>query len=132
MNKLTEKAAYVKGLADGMNISEKGEQGKIIMAIIDLLGEMASGIEESNEAISMLEETVDTLSDDMADLEEAVYEIEDEDVKEADEDDDFVEFQCPHCGDTIYYDVDIIESEDDLICPSCNKPVVVVSADEEE
>lgn len=132
MSKLTEKAAYVKGLADGMNIAEKGEQGKIITAIIDLLGEMASSIEESSETIGILEETVDTLSDDMADLEEAVFEMEDDDEKDdEEEDDDFVEFQCPHCGDTIYYDVDIIEAEEDLICPSCNKPVVVVAADEE-
>ena len=129
MSNLTEKAAYIKGLADGMNISEKGEQGKVISAIIELIEEMASSLEDCDEAIEALEETVDTISDDMADLEEVVYDLSDED-EDGETDDDFVEFECPHCGDTIYYDVDLVEAQDDLICPSCNKPVIVVATDE--
>lgn len=131
MSKLTEKAAYIKGLADGMSIADKGEQGKVLSAMIGLIEEMAAELEDCSDAVDALGETVDAMSDDVSDLEEVVYELEDEEEEDYTED-DFVEFECPHCGDTIYYDVDLVEAEADLICPSCNKPVIVVSADETE
>ena len=130
MSKLTEKAAYIKGLADGLNVAEKGEQGKVLSAMIELMADMAGALEYDHKTLEELEEAVDTLSDDVADLEETVYELEDDDAEKLEDDDSFVEFECPHCGDTIYYDVDLVETQDDLICPSCNKPVIIVSTDD--
>ena len=40
------------------------------------------------------------------------------------EDDDFVELQCPECGETIYFDEDMLESGEELLCPNCNALLV--------
>ena len=47
-------------------------------------------------------------------------------------DDDFVEVECPHCGETVYFDQDMLESDEELICPNCNKPVIPTVQDDEE
>ena len=39
--KITEKAAYIKGLADGLNLNKETAEGKLIAALIDLAGEVA-------------------------------------------------------------------------------------------
>ena len=43
---LTEKAAYLKGLADGLNYNKETAEGKLIAALIDMVDEMAKKIED--------------------------------------------------------------------------------------
>ena len=35
----------------------------------------------------------------------------------------FFEAVCPSCGGVIYFDEDMLDNEDGLICPHCNEPV---------
>ena len=50
--------------------------------------------------------------------------VDDEDEDGDEEDDDFVELQCPECGETIYFDEDMLESGEELLCPNCNALLV--------
>ena len=43
---ISEKAAYVKGLFDGMEPDMNEKQNKILKALIDLVGEMAEEVSE--------------------------------------------------------------------------------------
>ena len=52
---LSEKAAYLKGLMEGMKLDTEKDEGKMIAGIVDLLADMAqtvSDIEETTIAIS--------------------------------------------------------------------------------
>jgi len=51
---LTERAAYIKGLAEGLGVDESSKEGKLIRALIDLSAEMAEVIAEQAEDIEML------------------------------------------------------------------------------
>ena len=37
---ICEKIAYIKGLAEGLNLDETTKEGKILAAVIDLLGDI--------------------------------------------------------------------------------------------
>ena len=37
MSKMSEKVAYLKGLAEGLGVSADNEQGKLMLAMIDVL-----------------------------------------------------------------------------------------------
>ena len=37
--------------------------------------------------------------------------------------------RCPHCGETIYFDEDMLTEDGALICPNCNKPVIPAAED---
>ena len=146
---LSNKAAYLQGLVDGLGVDESTKEGKIIKAMSALLAEMAEALEGMDEDLSRAYDQINDLSDELEDLEADLYEDEDDDEDEGDEDDDdeedaddandddiasepFYEVACPNCGETVYV------SEDDLDageanCAHCGVTFeVALEGDEEE
>ena len=127
---ITEKVAYLKGLADGLAIdTEKSKEGKLISVIIDILEEMGMSIEDLEENTTALGEELDAVSDDLADVEEILYEDdEDEDEDECccgeDDEDDFFEVECPNCPEPLVIDEDVLEAGV-IECPNCHSQFAV-------
>jgi hypothetical protein len=71
--------SYLQGLAQGLNASPQSVEGKLLVVIIDILGDMAEEIRNSQMAQADLETYVENMDEDLADLEE-VYEDFDEEV----------------------------------------------------
>ena len=140
---ISEKAAYIKGLADGMKLDDSTPEGKLLKNIIDLLGDFAHEIEDLNENAMDLAEEIDELSDDLADVEE-ILAAEEEDCC-CDDDDDcccdcdcdedeepvFYEITCPSCGETISVDEDVL-SYDSINCPKCGEKLEFEFDDDED
>ena len=138
----SEKAAYLKGLADGLDFDRTTVEGKLIAALIDLCGDMAEAIDDLDATIDELDENIEEVNDyceeldeDLGDVEELLFEDEDDDdldpcegcagcdgdVDEDDEPDDIRMMMCPHCNEEIYFE-DSLDPKD-ITCPYCNKPV---------
>ncbi len=114
---ISEKVAYLKGLAEGLDLdTEKSKEGKLISVMIGILEEIGLSIEDLEENTVALGEEIDAISDDLADVEAAVF--EDDEEEEDDLDDDFFEVECPNCGETLVIDEDILE-EGTIQCPNC-------------
>ena len=122
MSYISEKVSYLDGLADGMEI-EKDPNGKLLKGIIDALGAIAEELEEQSETIDDLSDCIDDMYDEIDSLEEELDDDDDDDDDDEFDEDDFVEVDCPHCGETVYFDADMLDSEDGLICPNCNEPI---------
>ena len=75
---LNEKAAYIKGLADGLGIDESSKEGKLIRALIDLTADMADVIAEQAEEIDVLNDYIEEIDEDLGSVEEMLYDVEDE------------------------------------------------------
>ena len=88
MDYLYERLAYLKGLAEGLNIEEESKEGKLLTHIIDVLEDFADMIDELYENQQDIEEYVDTMDEDLADVEDDLYGELDEY-----EDDEFVEYE---------------------------------------
>ena len=122
---ITEKAAYIKGLAEGLDIDASSKEGKVISAIIDLLADIAVDLEDTEDACAELAEQINAVDEDLAELEDFVYEeYEDEygdeceDCCGCDDDDELYEVECPNCHDVIYIDDKMLEDEG-MTCPNC-------------
>jgi len=143
-----EKSAYLKGLAEGMNLDTEKAEGKLIAGLIDLVSEISGAVETIDSQVSELCDYVDELDCDLGELEEFVY-LDDENECLCDCDDDEYELgeydecdgecegcsgcddifdldeegmrciMCENCGDTICYDESLDPSE--IICPACGK-----------
>ena len=122
---ITEKVAYLKGLAEGLGLDKDSKEGKLFAAIIDVLDDMALEIEDMQELQMELSEGLDAVSDDLEDIEDIVYEEWDEEEEDEDEEDeedseDCYATTCPTCEEEIFFDESILE-EGEVICPNCGE-----------
>lgn len=126
---ICEKISYIKGLAEGLELDETKKEGKILAAIIDLLGDITEEICEIEDGCDDMSEQLDAVDEDLSTLEDIVYEDDcDEDDCDCDcdccgdEDGELYEIECPACHDTIYLDEDMLEDEG-IECPNCGTPL---------
>ena len=118
---ISEKVAYLKGLAEGLALGTETKEGKLIAAIIDVLDEMSERFEDIDENLADLEDGLDAVSEDLSDVEETLYELdEDEEDEELDDDAEYFETTCPVCQEEIVFDEDTLESGE-IRCPKCGE-----------
>lgn len=126
---ISEKVAYLKGLAEGLNLdTEKSKEGKLISVMIGILEELAMSVEDLEENALNLGEEIDVLSDDLADVEEVVFE---DDEDEEDYDDDWFEVECPNCGADILVDDEAL-ADGEVECPGCGTRYAMELSDDED
>ena len=124
---ITEKVAYLKGLAEGMELDTGKKEGKLLAAIIDVLEDIALELVDIQEAQEELGDGLDAVSDDLEDVEDLLYGEDDEDDEDSeyelddlDEDEDCYATTCPTCEETIYFDESVLE-DGEVICPNCGE-----------
>ena len=77
---ISEKSAYLKGLMDGLKLDTETNEGKMIAAIVDLLGDMSKRMVD-------IEDTTIAISDELDEIEEDLDAIEDFIMDEDDDED---------------------------------------------
>lgn len=116
---LTEKVAYLKGLAAGLELDKESKEAKIFEAMFDILEDMALTVSDIDEDLSSVEELVDAIDEDLDELEEYIFCDEDDDFCGCC-DDELFEVECPSCGEEIYLDDEMLD-EEFIECPSCGE-----------
>ena len=86
---ISEKSAYLKGLMDGLKLNTESDEGKMIAAIVDLLGDVTKRVVD-------IEDTT-------------VYEVECACGEIIDFDEEVLEkgsIVCPNCGETLEFSLE--------------------------
>ena len=138
---IVEKAAYLKGLAEGLGIGSDTREGKLWGALSELLADMAHEIEDLQATHLDLADVVDDMCDDLSQLEDYAYGLDkpeeflsdDEDTDDSSEetesedeteDPDYEEIlydvTCPVCGEEITLDEAMLELGS-IDCPNCGE-----------
>ena len=137
---VVEKAAYLKGLTEGLGIDADSREGKLWAALNDLLADMAHEIEDLQDTDLGHAEALDALAEELSDVEEILFDLddpedfEDEDEEDAalpedeDEEDDpdptydgvIYDATCPVCGEEISFDEETLELGS-ITCPKCGE-----------
>ena len=136
---ITEKVAYLKGLAEGMELDTDKKVGKLLAAIIDTLDDIALELEDIKDEQAELADGLDAVSDDLEDVEDLLYGTDDDDdedeyeLDDLDEDEECYATTCPTCEETIYFDESVLE-DGEVICPNCGERLEfdLESLDEDE
>ncbi|NPV70842.1 MAG: hypothetical protein HPY55_09395 [Firmicutes bacterium] len=119
---LVEKVAYLRGLIEGMGIGRDDKHGRVIQQMADILSDMARALEEITDRQVETEGRIESIDEDLAAVEEDLYDVDDE---------EYVDIECPHCKETICFDEDLLEGDDELCCPSCGGVIFSSENDEE-
>ncbi len=118
MSYLTEKMAYIQGLAEGLEIDETTKEGKLLLALVEALSDAADEICELQDYQDEMQEQLDEVDEDLDALEGIIYDDEDEE--------DEFGVECPNCGDMIYLDEETLAScQDSIVCPGCNEKIEI-------
>ncbi|MCI5704937.1 MAG: zinc-ribbon domain-containing protein [Pseudoflavonifractor sp.] len=129
---ISEKVAYLKGLAEGLNLdTEKSKEGKLISVMIGILEEVGLSLEDLDENTTALGEELDAVSDDLADVEEIVYGDDEDECGCGCEDEDFFEVECPNCGEDLEIDESVLETGS-VECPNCGEKFAIDLSDEDD
>ncbi len=113
----SEKVVYLKGLAEGLGVDEASKEGKILLAIVDVLETLASDIEDLEANSADIADAIDDIGKDLEYLEDlCIGEVEEDDSDECGGDCDC----CSGCGE---------ESEYEVTCPQCGEVIVLYNED---
>ena len=136
MSNLTDRAAYLRGLAEGMDLDKEKKEHKLLLEMLGLMDEMAQKVSELDADVGELEEYVEDLDSDLSDMAEVLF-GDDEDECDCDEEDgcscdeeEELSFDCPHCGKTVLVKAADIDYDESPVCEFCGKPFFVDAEDD--
>ena len=149
---ISEKSAYLKGLMDGLKLNTESDEGKMIAAIVDLLGDMAKRVTDIEETTIAISDELDEIEEDLDAIEDFIMDEDDEDdfddYDDEDDDDDWddeddeegfdfgdedttiYEVECA-CGNVIDFDEETLE-KGSIVCPNCGETLEFSLEDEDE
>jgi len=122
MSDLTAKAAYLRGLADGMKLDDGKDCNKLILSIIEFLSESAERIDELDSEVGFLSDSIDEMDDELDEIAEIFAEIGG-DCGGCGEhcDDNKFEVACPTCKKNIALNME--DFDDEALCPFCGEEI---------
>ena len=89
MSKLTDQISYLQGLAEGMKLNPEKDSHRLILGILEVLGGVGEAYEALAESHGELSNYVESIDEDLADLEEEIFGDDEEDGFEEDDEDGF-------------------------------------------
>ena len=131
MMTVTEKAAYLKGLAEGLSLDPEKNETKLINAMIDVIDEMALSIADLEDSLDMVVEQLDAVDEELSEVEDYLFEEDDDECAGCCGSGDYFEVECPACGETICLDESVLD-EDSIECPACGETLEFDFDDEDE
>ena len=142
---ISEKSAYLKGLMDGLKLNTESDEGKMIAAIVDLLGDLSRKVTDIEDTTTAISDELDEIEDDLDAIEDFIMDDEDdEDDDWDDEDEDWEEYEDDEndedadegfdfgdedstvyevtcsCGNVIDFDEETLE-KGSIVCPNCGE-----------
>ena len=149
---ISEKAAYLKGLMDGLNLDTDKAEGKMIAAIVELMGDVTKRLHDVEETTIAISDELDEIEEDLDAIEDYIldededddFDFEDEDDFDFDDDEDYedegfdfgdddsiiYEVKCA-CGNVINFDEETLE-KGSIICEDCGEVLEFSFDDEDE
>ncbi len=145
---ISEKSAYLKGLLDGLKLNTETDEGRMIAAIVDLLGDVTKKLTDVEDTTIAISDELDEIEDDLDAIEDYIMDDEDDDDDDDDydyddDDDDYddyededdeeetvYEVECS-CGNVITFDEDTLE-KGSIVCPNCGETLEFSLEDDED
>ena len=148
---LSEKSAYLKGLMEGMKLSTETDEGKMIAAIVELLGDVTRTLSDVQETTIAISDELDEIEDDLDAIEDFIMSMDEDEYADDFEDDDDEDFDFEDleegfdfgdedttiyevtcaCGEVIAFDEETLE-EGSIVCENCGEVLEFSFDDEDE
>ena len=150
---ISEKAAYLKGLMDGLELDTEKAEGKMISAIVELLGDVTKKLSDVEDTTIAISDELDEIEEDLDAIEDYILDDEDEDDWDDEDWDDYEDCDCEECDceegfdfgdeDSIIYEVkcvcgNVINFDEEtleagsIVCDKCGETLEFTFDEEDE
>lgn len=122
MSEITNRASYLLGLAEGLNIDTEKPEGKLISEMLKVMSDMAKEIEAIDDEQAFTADKVDELEDVIDMIGDEVF---NPDCDCDDYDDEVYTLKCDNCGEEIDFTADDLDdlASGDFVCPECGNTI---------
>ena len=149
---INEKAAYLKGLMEGLQLDTEKAEGKMIASMVDLLGDLSKKLTNVEDTTIAISDELDEIEEDLDVIEDFIMEFEEDEDEDYDDDEDYeddfadeeyeegfdfgdedstiYEVKCI-CGNVIAFDEETLEAGS-IICDECGEKLEFSFDDEDE
>ncbi len=111
-------------------MDKTSKESRLLLGILEVMEDFALEIERLSSSQADLSEAVEGLDDAIGGMEELLFDDDDEGENAADspgykiepvDEGSFIEYECPHCANKIYYDANAFNLNENHLCPECGK-----------
>ena len=85
MGNITDRTAYLRGLAEGLTFEKDKPENRLLLEMLTVMDEMAQKIAELDSDLGELDEYVESIDSDLGDIEDALF-GDDDDLDDDDDD----------------------------------------------
>ena len=118
-----ERAAYFKGVIEGLDFDATTKEGKVIKVLCEVIEDLALSVADLEDDFVYLDSKMDEIDEDLGDLEKFIYDLEDDDCDcGCCGDDHYFSVTCPNCDEAIELDPDLLD-EEVITCPNCETEI---------
>ena len=116
---VTEHVAYLKGLAEGLEIDGGKKEGKLLLGMLNALESLADAVIDLQQQNEQLAAELDDVYEELTALTED-FVAEDEDLELQSEEEDLYQVICPTCGEIVFLDKAQLD-EGSIVCHACGE-----------
>jgi formylmethanofuran dehydrogenase subunit E len=109
---MKEKISYMKGLIEGLKSESDSKEMKILIAIGEILSEIADSLQEIKEKLNTMNDYIEEIDRDLGELEEYVYSEGTQTT-----------IECPYCGE-IFSCEKRENGDEEIFCPVCHRAII--------
>ena len=119
MSEISNRAAYLKGLADGLKLDKETTEGQLINGILELMGDVAEELEMLDQEQAFLADKIDEMDDVIEMIGDEAFGVD------CDDEDDMYTLVCEKCGAEIDLTGDDLDdiAEGVFKCPDCGEVI---------
>ena len=115
---LAEKAAYLKGLMDGIKLDTGKDENRLLKAVVDLLQDMAVSIDDLEDNAIAVSDELDEIEENLDAIDEFLMDEDDDDDEDYDYEDDDFDYDLGEDDDEFDFDEDPVY---EVTCPKCGE-----------
>lgn len=138
MADLRRRVSHLVGMAQRYDVGSRSREGKIIEEMIDVLRDLTLDVEEVSANQVEIEDFLDELDEDLLDVEEEIYDgddnvglddddsLDDEELLDDgfDEEPSYIALECPVCHQESSYNGELFDRDGiQLNCPHCGNVI---------
>ena len=115
---VTEHVAFLKGLAEGLEIDTTKKEGKLLSGMLNALESLADAVIDLQQQNEQLAAELDDVYEELTALTEDI--VADEEADDISVEEDLYQVVCPTCGEIIYLDEELL-AEGSTVCHACGE-----------